>query len=555
MLIRFALIAATALVSASAAHAQLRAELVTAGLTAPVAVAQDPSNPNRQLIAEQSGRVRVVIAGVLQAIDFLDLRGVVSQNGGEQGLLGIAFAPHFGASGRVFVNYTNTLGHTVISRYVRASDAPFVADVSSRFDLVWPDGKAWIDQPFSNHNGGHLAFGPDGYLYVGLGDGGSGNDPLHYAQSPTTLLGKMLRIDVAVPDTDPQGYDVPPTNPFVGSGIIPAEVWSFGLRNPWRYSFDNPDLGGTGALVLGDVGQGAWEEIDYEPAGAKGRNYGWRNFEGSHPNITSLPLFSEPATGPIYEYDHGTGRSITGGYIYRGTALPSAYRGRYFFGDFVFGRIWSISVEVATNGEGIAADLMEHTAELGDAAGSPSSFGVDSQGELLLLEYFTGRLYRIVSASAPPITSAPSCSTPDPFIAMGGGTCASGEWLPPGYPVPDVPQSPTSPPSPPSPPSSSSACSTPDPFTVLGGGTCYNGDWLPPGYPTPQAPTAPPPTTPPTPPAAGCSTPDPFVILGGGTCVNGNWLPPGYPASRRDTSSDEHLALTRRFHHFGMVSV
>jgi hypothetical protein len=281
---------------------------------------------------------------------------------------------------------------------VRAASSPLRVEPSSRFDLRWPGGLRIIHQPFANHNGGNLIFGPDGYLYIGMGDGGSGNDPMHLAQNPQSLLGKMLRIDVHVPDSDPEGYDVPPSNPYVGTSGVLAEIWSFGLRNPWRYSFDNPARGGTGALVIGDVGQGAWEEIDYEPAGRGGRNYGWRNREGAHNNVTSLPPFSTPLIDPIHEYPRGGGSSVTGGYVYRGSELGAGTRGRYFFADFVQSRVWSVAVTVSGfGGEATASDLREHTAELGvgTAMGRfPSTFGEDADGELYLVSY-SGAIYRL----------------------------------------------------------------------------------------------------------------------------------------------------------------
>ena len=213
-----------------------------------------------------------------------------------------------------------------------------MANAASRFDLrLGPGGAATIAQPFSNHNGGHLAFGPDRYLYIGLGDGGSGNDPEHRAQNPQELLGKMLRIDVNVPETHATGYQVPSDNPFVRGTPIAArpEIWAFGLRNPWRYSFDDPARGGTGALVIGDVGQGAFEEIDYEPANRGGRNYGWRNREGAHNNVTSRPPAFLPLIDPIHEYDRSVG-TIGDGRLRLPRARPRlGLRGRYFFADYV----------------------------------------------------------------------------------------------------------------------------------------------------------------------------------------------------------------------------
>jgi glucose/arabinose dehydrogenase len=383
--------------SPAVAQAQLRSERVAGGFTQPVAFVQDPTNHAVFLVVQQDGRIRVVRSGLVEPVDFLDLRSVV-RNAGEQGLLGLAFAPDYATSGRVFVNFSNLAGDTVIARFVRSASNPLRAEPSSRFDLMWPGGQRVISQPFANHNGGNLIFGPDGYLYIGLGDGGSGNDPGHRAQNPQTLLGKMLRIDVRVPDSDPEGYNVPPTNPFAGTAGVLAEIWSFGLRNPWRYSFDNPGRGGTGALIIGDVGQGAWEEIDYEPAGRGGRNYGWRNREGAHNYVTSLPPYSTPLVDPVHEYPHGAGASVTGGYVYRGTELGVGTRGRYFFADFVQSRVWSVRLSVdGLGGEATASDLREHTAELGVGStmgGLPSTFAEDAAGELYLVSY-SGGIYRL----------------------------------------------------------------------------------------------------------------------------------------------------------------
>jgi glucose/arabinose dehydrogenase len=328
--------------------------------------------------------------------------------GGEQGLLGMAFPPDAPASGRFFINFTNRSGDTVVARFRRAS--PVVADLASRFDLRWGGaaGPAFIAQPFANHNGGHLAFGPDAYLYVGLGDGGSGNDPDHRAQNPQEFLGKMLRIDVGVADTHPSGYQVPADNPFLRSGppLTRPEIWAFGLRNPWRYSFDDPARGGTGAMLIGDVGQGQWEEVDYEPPGRGGRNYGWRNREGAHNNVTSLPAAFQPLVDPIHEYSHSVGQSITGGYVYRGAALPSTYRGRYFFADFIQGRVFSLALTIDANGDARASDVVEHTEELGGFGqlGNISAFGVDADGELLIVSYSLGRVMKLIGPPAAPVT-------------------------------------------------------------------------------------------------------------------------------------------------------
>jgi len=392
--------------AATDASAQLSSRVYASGFAAPVAVVQDSTDRTVQFVVQQDGRIRAVRAGVVLAADFLDLRADVLFEG-ERGLLGMAIAPDFAVSGRFFVNFTNRDGHTVVARFRRSGD-PVVADPASRFDLQWngESGRRLILQPYPNHNGGHLAFGPDRFLYIGLGDGGAGDDPQHRAQNPAELLGKMLRIDVNVPDADPTGYRVPQSNPFVGGDPVGArpEIWSFGLRNPWRYSFDDPALGGTGALLLADVGQGRWEEIDYEPAGRGGRNYGWRNREGAHDNVTSLPPAFLPLVDPIHEYDHATGQSVTGGYVYRGSALPAAYAGRYFFADFVRGRVWSIALVSDSIGQTRASDLQEHTSELGGSSqlGLISSFGVDADGELFVVSYTLGRVLKIAGPSVAP---------------------------------------------------------------------------------------------------------------------------------------------------------
>ena len=383
-----------------AADAQLRAETVVTGLSQPVAFVQNPADPAVQVVVEQNGRIRVVRNGQLLGTDFLDLRNVV-RNVGEQGLLGLAFAPDYASSGRVFVNFINLQGHTVIARFTRAAADPLRADPASRFDLLFPGGQRAIAQPFANHNGGHMAFGPDGFLYVGMGDGGSGDDPLHLAQNPQSLLGKMLRLDVNVPASDNEGYNVPSTNPFVGQAGVLGEIWSFGLRNPWRWSFDNVAHGGTGAMVIGDVGQNSFEEIDYQPPGRGGRNYGWRNREGAHNNVTSLPAFSQPLIDPVFEYPRSAGQSVTGGYIYRGSALGVANRGRYFFADFVSSRIWSIRLTInGATGEATASDLQDHTSDLG-SIDNPSSFGEDADGELYVVSY-AGRIHRLASTDTTP---------------------------------------------------------------------------------------------------------------------------------------------------------
>jgi glucose/arabinose dehydrogenase len=398
------LVAACALVI-MIAQGRLRSRVYASGFTAPIALVQDPLDRGVQFVVEQAGRIRVVRDGVALATDLLDVRSVVL-SGGERGLLGLACA----ADGRLYINFTNRSGDTVVARFRRSATDPLVANLSSRFDLRWggPNGSAVIAQPFSNHNGGNLVFGPDGYLYIGLGDGGSGDDPDHRAQNPNDLLGKMLRVDVNVSDTHPTGYQIPPDNPFVGGRPIAArtEIWAFGLRNPWRYSFDDPARGGTGALVIGDVGQDQWEEIDYEPRGSGGRNYGWRNREGAHDNVVSRQPAYLPLVDPIFEYPRSAGQSITGGVVYRGRALGDAYNGRYFFADFVQGRVWSIGLAIDGQGEARASGLVDHTAELGGQSqlGNISSFGVDADGELYIVSHSRGVILNVAGPlSAPPV--------------------------------------------------------------------------------------------------------------------------------------------------------
>lgn len=420
---------------APAAEAQLRTQVVVQGLSAPVAFVPDPTSTSRFFIVQQGGLIRLLENGVLTT--FLDLRPPVILSGGEQGLLGMAFAPDASTSGRFFVNFTSPTGDIVVARFTRSPANAPTADPATRFDLVWPGGTSYIPHPnHANHNGGHLAFGPDGYLYIGTGDGGGSNDTERNAQDPQTLLGKMLRIDVSVPDSDPRGYRVPPDNPFLNNTPIAAlgEIWAFGLRNPWRYSFDDVGAGATGALVMGDVGQGAREEVDYEPAGRGGRNYGWPNREGTIATPGGpfpAPAYT-PLTEPLFDYTRDIGRAITGGYVYRGTALPAAYRGRYFVSDSSSSVVGSIGVAVnPTTGEATFLNAADHTAEIGGNLGGVASFGRDHFGELYLLT-FAGRVLKIVSADAPASPAALSFTQSGRSVQLTWGPPGSGP-APTGY--------------------------------------------------------------------------------------------------------------------------
>ena len=301
------------------------------------------------------------------------------------------------SSGRFFVNFTNRSGDTVVARFRRSAD-PLVADpaIAIRSALGGAGGAAAIAQPFSNHNGGHLAFGPDGYLYIGLGDGGPGTIPITARRIRRSCSARCCASTSTLPTAHAIGYQVPADNPFVGGGPVAArpEIWAFGLRNPWRYSFDDPARGGTGALIIGDVGQGAWEEIDYEPREprrpqlrlaqprrrARQRHVARRRrFCRSSIRFTSTTASS--------------GQSVTGGYVYRGRALGSALTRPLLLRRLRQGRVWSLALTIDSQGEARASGLTEHTAELGGQSqlGNISSFGVDADGELYIVSLRAGR--------------------------------------------------------------------------------------------------------------------------------------------------------------------
>jgi glucose/arabinose dehydrogenase len=401
------------LVSADAARAQLRAELVAEGLERPVAIIPDPLSPGTLIVLEQPGRARVIVNGAVQATPFVDLTAEVKHET-EQGLLGLAFSPD---GTRVFIQFVKRrdpdlgIGDTVIARFRRSVD-PLVLDSASRFDLVWPDGQRVIEQPTPVHKGGNIVFGPDGYLYIGLGDGGAGGNAPG-AQSPDVLLGKMLRLDVSVPDNHPTGYQIPAGNPFVDGVPVQAlhEIWAFGFRNPWRFSFDDFGAGATGAMIIGDVGEDTLEEINYEPAGRGGRNYGWYIREGSLPTPNVSP-FREPAyqplTNPMVDYPHTIGRSVTGGFVYRGSTLEPLYRGRYFVADFYLG-VYSLGLVTDSAGEGHMDDVMDHSAELGHPR-FITTFGRGLDGELYFSSLIGGRIYKIVP-DTPELPGPPSLAT------------------------------------------------------------------------------------------------------------------------------------------------
>ncbi|HEY5488449.1 MAG TPA: PQQ-dependent sugar dehydrogenase [Candidatus Limnocylindrales bacterium] len=326
---------------------------------------------------EQAGRIRLVTPGSTQGgRAFLDLTDRVSV-GGERGLLGLAFDPNFASNGRFFVDYTNLSGNTVISRFTRAADG--MVDPGAETIVLT------VDQPFSNHNGGMLAFGADGDLYIGLGDGGSGGDPQGNGQNLDTLLGKILRIDVA----SGTSYAIPADNPFVSGtaagGPARPEIWDYGVRNPWRFSFDRQ----TDALFIGDVGQDAYEEVDVEQPGSGRHDYGWSLMEGLH-CYGATTCNQTGFTLPAVEYPHSLGCAVTGGYVYRGSAYPSLV-GRYVFGDYCSGRLFAFIADDALAGRPVAA------LQVGQVPFSISSFGQDEAGELYVVD-LAGAIYRLVAA-------------------------------------------------------------------------------------------------------------------------------------------------------------
>jgi glucose/arabinose dehydrogenase len=347
---------------------------VASGLGFPLYLTSPPDDVSRVFVVEKGGRIRVIRNDSLLATPFLDLSGRVS-TGGEQGLLGLAFHPAY-AQNRVFViNYTNTQGDTRIATF-RAGTTPDVADPASERVILA------IDQPFANHNGGMLAFGPDGMLYASLGDGGSGGDPQGNGQNRSVLLGKILRLDIA----DDGTASVPADNPFAGQTGARPEIWSYGLRNPWRFSFDRA----TGDLYLGDVGQNELEEINASTGAAqfgRGANYGWNIVEGTECFSPSSGCDRTGLTPPVLVYGHGQGCSVTGGYVYRGSAIPSLV-GHYFYADYCAGWVRSFRLAGAA-----LADEREWAALR--PGGQVPSFGEDARGELYILSA-SGTVHRIV---------------------------------------------------------------------------------------------------------------------------------------------------------------
>lgn len=384
--------------TALSAFSQIKATTFASGFSLPIAIIQDPVFADTQYVVQQRGLVRTVVDGVVQGTNAMSLVGIASTSGSERGLLGLAFHPNYPTQPYIYVNYTSQADThaTKIVRYTRNAINHRTFDVGTAQTVIQ------IAQPFSNHNGGTIRFGPDGMLYIGMGDGGSANDPNNAAQNLTNLLGKILRLDITGDDfpADPlKNYKIPTGQPFsVTGGTLAPEIWSFGIRNPWKWSFDNPAMLGTGGMLMADVGQNQWEEVNYEPAATGGRNYGWRPREGLH--ATGLSGGPNGAyVDPIWEYSHAVGQSITGGYVYRGIKLGDMF-GRYFFADYVASQVWSAKLTInGVTGEASAvapADVTNHTADLAPAVLSGvSSFDVDENGEIYVISYGNGTIYRI----------------------------------------------------------------------------------------------------------------------------------------------------------------
>jgi glucose/arabinose dehydrogenase len=391
--------------SSSEASPGLALALLASGLAYPVGIAHAGDGSGRLFIVLQGGKIVIYDGTQILDTPFLDLTSLVSCCG-ERGLLGLAFHPSYASNGFFYVNYTNTVGDTVIARY-RVSANPNIADAGSAQILLT------IAQPYANHNGGQLQFGPDGYLYIAMGDGGATGDPENRAQNLGELLGKLLRIDV---DGDVP-YAAPPTNPFVGRPGAQPEIWTLGLRNPWRFSFDRL----TGDLFIADVGQGAREEVDVQPAtSAGGENYGWRRMEGTACYNPKSACNDETLMLPVLEYTHDAGEcSITGGYRYRGTQV-AGLGGTYLYGDYCSGRIWGATQ--GSSGEWTSTQLL-------DTPYSIATFGEDQDGELYMAHHAgLGALYRIIKGSGTLTVNAGST----PVTVAAGSTVTVGLQNGPG---------------------------------------------------------------------------------------------------------------------------
>jgi glucose/arabinose dehydrogenase len=371
----------------SAAAPNVSLKLVTNGLSSPVGITLAGDGSNRIFVIEQNGRVRIVRNGKLKTRVFLDLTDLTDESG-EQGLLGIAFHPDYESNRLFYVHYTNSQGDTEIAEYMRSKNYPGRANPNATRTILT------IDDPYSNHNGGTIAFGLDGYLYIGTGDGGGGGDPDENGQSLTTLFGKILRVDVNTPSGELQ-YSVPTDNPFVNQENARGEIWSYGLRNPWQFNFDAT----TGDLWIGDVGQDMWEEIDVERSGSTGGlNFGWDLMEGNECFEPDQGCDRAGLTMPVAVYRHDEGCSVTGGVVYRGTKITDL-EGTYLYGDYCSGNLWGLSAADPP----IGAEKLLNTEYL------ISAFGTTRAGEVLVADH-SGKLLKIVAAASQSANSRPQAS-------------------------------------------------------------------------------------------------------------------------------------------------
>lgn len=446
---------------------------IVSGIARPVAITHAGDGSNRLFVLEQTGSVRIIQQGQRLDPPFLNISDKISCCG-EQGLLGIAFPPDFKNKKYFYVNYTNRQDDTVIARYKVGRD-PNRADANSEEILLT------IPQPFKNHNGGQMAFGPDKFLYIATGDGGSANDPENNGQRLDTLLGKILRLDVESGRTP---YAVPANNPLSKTPNARPEIWAYGLRNPWRFSFDRL----TGDLYIADVGQELFEEINVQPANSKGgENYGWKKMEGAHcfmtPNCNQQGMVL-----PQAEYDHKQGCSVTGGYVYRGTKYP-ALTGIYFYADFCSGQMWGLR-KAGTKWDNFPFPQVPY---------SVSTFGEDEAGELYMADYSGGVIYQ-VGTTTPPPANPPKPTTPPP--PNDPAPPASTDPTPAAPPAPSG-SAPTPTPEQPTPAAPADPATTPDPVVTPEPSPAPSQN--PPAQQPPSAePAAPPSSEPaPSPPTQG----------------------------------------------------
>ncbi|MBL4809095.1 MAG: PQQ-dependent sugar dehydrogenase [Phycisphaerales bacterium] len=372
---------------AASAHGQLSRVVYANGIDRPVFMTHAGDDSNRMFVIEQEGAIRIIDAGGnLLPAPFIDIDAIVvggNSGGDERGLLGLAFHPDYANNGKFYVNYTGSGTATRIAEYQVLAGDPDIANPATARILMT------IGQPFSNHNGGWMGFGPDGFLYIATGDGGSGNDPGNRAANLGQLLGKILRIDVDTQDAGLE-YGIPAGNPWADDGDpgTRAEIWHYGLRNPWRTSFDSE----TGDMWIGDVGQNAREEVNHDIGNVGGKNYGWRCREGFQ--ATGMACTApDPWTDPVHDYPLSGGNcSVIGGFVYRGCELGEAYQGKYFFGDYCAGTIWTLDPD---NGYALSTEF--------DFGFGLSSWGTDESGELYMANLFGGTVYKMVNTSAPDV--------------------------------------------------------------------------------------------------------------------------------------------------------